>query len=111
GRSCRDHRAVVPVPPGNRGARRRPGAGAAGRAADAAGAAVSAAAGARGGRGHGRVAVVTGASAGIGAATARALAERGWRCVLIARRRELLERVAAVTGGIARPCDLLDRSA
>ena len=72
---------------------------------------MSAAAGARGGRGHGRVAVVTGASAGIGAATARALAERGWRCVLIARRRELLERVAAETGGIARPCDLLDRSA
>jgi len=71
--------------------------------------------GARGGSGgrggQGRVAVVTGASSGIGAATARALARRGWRCVLVARRRELLERVAAESGGIAEPCDLLDRGA
>jgi len=58
-----------------------------------------------------RLAVVTGASAGIGAATARALAAAGWRCVLVARRRDLLERLAGEIGGIAEPCDLLDRAA
>lgn len=58
-----------------------------------------------------RIAVVTGASTGIGAATARELAANGWRCVLIARRRELLESIAAEIGGIAEPCDLLDRAA
>jgi short-subunit dehydrogenase len=58
-----------------------------------------------------RIAVVTGGSSGIGAATARALAAAGWRCVLVARRRELLEGVAAEIGGVAEPCDLLDRDA
>ena len=61
--------------------------------------------------GDGRIAVVSGASAGIGEATARALAADGWRCVLVARRRELLERVAAEIDGVAEPCDLLDRDA
>jgi len=43
----------------------------------------------------GRVAVVTGAGRGIGAATARALADAGLRVVLAARNREQIERQAA----------------
>ncbi|MDN5583271.1 MAG: SDR family NAD(P)-dependent oxidoreductase [Corynebacterium sp.] len=42
-----------------------------------------------------RLAVVTGASAGIGEATAVALATDGWDVVLAARRPEMLEQVAA----------------
>ena len=48
------------------------------------------------------IAVVTGASSGIGAATATALARDGWRVVLVARRAdrlsELVENIAAAGG-------------
>lgn len=57
-----------------------------------------------------RVAVVTGASSGIGEATARALAGRGWHCVLLARRAERLERIAAEIGGEWETCDVASRA-
>lgn len=58
-----------------------------------------------------RVAVVTGASSGIGEATARLLAERGWRCVLVARRAEVLRSIAEEIGAEAEVCDVADRAA
>jgi short-subunit dehydrogenase len=58
-----------------------------------------------------RVAVITGASSGIGEATARLLAARGWRCVLVARREDRLRTLAEETGGEVEPCDIGDRTA
>jgi NADP-dependent 3-hydroxy acid dehydrogenase YdfG len=55
-----------------------------------------------------RVAVVTGASSGIGAATAMRLAKEGFEVVLGARRVERLEEVAAQCGGRALPLDVTD---
>jgi NADP-dependent 3-hydroxy acid dehydrogenase YdfG len=54
------------------------------------------------------IAVVTGASSGIGAATARALAAEGFHVVLGARRMELLEQIAAEIDGTALPLDVTD---
>jgi short-subunit dehydrogenase len=59
----------------------------------------------------GRTVLLTGASGGLGQAIARALAGRGARLVLTARRAEVLDALAAETGGRALPCDLADRAA
>jgi short-subunit dehydrogenase len=58
-----------------------------------------------------RVAVVTGASSGIGEAIARALAGRGWRTILVARREERLRPLADELGGEYELCDVSDREA
>ena len=57
-----------------------------------------------------KVIVITGASAGIGAALAEIVTQRGARVVLAARRADELAKVAARTGGLAVTTDVTRRA-
>lgn len=56
----------------------------------------------------GKTVVISGASKGIGAATARVLAGMGARFVLVSRSQKALLALAEETGGIALACDVSD---
>ena len=63
-----------------------------------------------------KIALVTGASSGIGKACATALLNDGWQVVFVGRRAELLDQAIAEAGsagsrGVAMPCDVADEDA
>jgi short-subunit dehydrogenase len=58
-----------------------------------------------------QVAVVTGGATGIGAALARKLAEREWRCILVGRREDPLRATAVEVDGEYEVCDVAEREA
>lgn len=55
-----------------------------------------------------RIAIVTGASSGLGATIARTLASQGAHVVVVARRKARLDELAREIRGTAAVCDLLD---
>src|SRR5256885_720475 len=59
----------------------------------------------------GRVAIVTGASSGLGEGVARTLASAGARVAVVARRKDRLDAIAAEIGGLAVGWDLGDPAA
>lgn len=57
-----------------------------------------------------RVAVVTGASSGIGESVARGLSAKGWQCVLVARREDRLRVLSEELDSEFEVCDVGDRT-
>jgi NAD(P)-dependent dehydrogenase (short-subunit alcohol dehydrogenase family) len=60
---------------------------------------------------NGKIALVTGASRGLGEGAARALAKAGARVMLLARDGDLVQKVARVIGAEALACDVSDYAA
>ena len=63
-----------------------------------------------------KIALVTGASSGIGKACATALLHEGWQVIFVGRRAELIEQAIAASGvassgAVAMPCDVTDAQA